>query len=145
MLCPYIFWMRETIVDGILLIFMLIRSHLKSFYCLELQSLTLRFSQITQTLLEDTLKCLVGTVKSETAAISSVAMQAIGHIGLRVPLPPLCSNSESGNLCCLSWEFLGFVTCDYFYGLNYLTKLECSWCFDDFTWQVGQAIVGWWY
>ncbi|KAL4027472.1 hypothetical protein IC575_010638 [Cucumis melo] len=47
------------------------------------------------TLLEDTLKCLVGVVNSETAAISSVAMQAIGHIGLRIPLPPLSSNSET--------------------------------------------------
>ena len=69
---------------------------------LAMQQLTFRFPQITQTLLEDILKCLVGIVKSETAAVPAVAMQAIGHIGLRIPLPPLCSNSESGNLCYLS-------------------------------------------
>lgn len=84
---------------------MLIRSHLKFIYCLEIQSLTLSFSHITQTLLEDTLKCLVGVVNSETASISSVAMQAIGHIGLRIPLPPLSSNSETGNHSYPSWEF----------------------------------------
>ncbi|XP_022153027.1 proteasome-associated protein ECM29 homolog isoform X2 [Momordica charantia] len=62
---------------------------------------------IPQSVLEDTLKCLVSVVKSETAAISSVAMQALGHIGLRVPLPQLHSNSESVDVLMVLRDKLG--------------------------------------
>jgi len=44
-------------------------------------------------LLEDTLRCLVDVVNSETSALAATAMQALGHIGLRISLPPLDSNS----------------------------------------------------
>ncbi|QCE01566.1 proteasome component ECM29 [Vigna unguiculata] len=45
-------------------------------------------------LLEDTLRCLVDVVNSETSALAATAMQALGHIGLRISLPPLDSNSD---------------------------------------------------
>lgn len=53
-------------------------------------------SQIPEALFQSTLKCLVDVVNSETATLSSVAMQALGHIGLCVPLPPLIHASDSG-------------------------------------------------
>lgn len=44
-------------------------------------------------LLQDTLRCLVDVVNSETSALAATAMEALGHIGLRISLPPLDSNS----------------------------------------------------
>ncbi|CAJ1971241.1 unnamed protein product [Sphenostylis stenocarpa] len=48
-------------------------------------------------LLQDTIRCLVDVVNSETSALAATAMQALGHIGLRIPLPPL-DDSNSGKL-----------------------------------------------
>ncbi|KAH7560788.1 hypothetical protein JRO89_XS10G0102900 [Xanthoceras sorbifolium] len=50
---------------------------------------------IPETLFQNTLKCLINVVNSETATLASVSMQALGHIGLRVPLPPLANDSDS--------------------------------------------------
>lgn len=47
---------------------------------------------------QTTLKCLVDVVVSETATLASIAMQALGHIGLRVSLPPLINDSSSGEV-----------------------------------------------
>lgn len=55
------------------------------------------FWQMPEILLQKTLKCLVDVVSSETSALAAVAMQALGHIGLRIPLPPL-DGSNSGNV-----------------------------------------------
>ncbi|XP_058196346.1 uncharacterized protein LOC131312529 isoform X1 [Rhododendron vialii] len=55
----------------------------------------------SESLLQATVKCLVDVVNCETATIASVAMEALGHIGLRVPLPPL-HDSSSGE----SWAIL---------------------------------------
>lgn len=54
--------------------------------------------QMPETLLQNVLKCLTSVVNSETTALASLAMQALGHIGLRVALPPLVENSGSGRL-----------------------------------------------
>ncbi|KAA8544630.1 hypothetical protein F0562_022642 [Nyssa sinensis] len=54
-----------------------------------------RIPTISESLLQSTLKCLVDVVNSETATLASVAMQALGHIGLCVPLPPLLHDSSS--------------------------------------------------
>ncbi|KAF8398207.1 hypothetical protein HHK36_017133 [Tetracentron sinense] len=51
---------------------------------------------ISETLFQTTIKCLMDVVKSETATLASVAMQALGHIGLRVSLPPLVHDSGLG-------------------------------------------------
>lgn len=56
------------------------------------------FLQTSESLLQATVKCLVDVVNCETATIASVAMEALGHIGLRVPLPPL-HDSSSGESC----------------------------------------------
>ncbi|KAL2316898.1 hypothetical protein Fmac_030774 [Flemingia macrophylla] len=45
-------------------------------------------------LLQNTLRCLVDVVNSETSALAAAAMQALGHIGLRTSLPPLDSSSD---------------------------------------------------
>lgn len=37
-------------------------------------------------------------VNSEPASLASVAMQALGHIGLRTRLPPLVNNTSQGNI-----------------------------------------------
>ncbi|OMP08278.1 Armadillo-like helical [Corchorus olitorius] len=51
---------------------------------------------ISEELLQSTLKCLVDVVNSENATLASIAMQALGHIGLYGPLPLLVSESSSG-------------------------------------------------
>lgn len=51
--------------------------------------------------LRKTLRCLVDVVNSETAALAAVAMQALGHIGLRISLPPLDDSNSDGILIIL--------------------------------------------
>ncbi|OIW02801.1 hypothetical protein TanjilG_29577 [Lupinus angustifolius] len=51
--------------------------------------------------LQSTLRCLVDVVNSETSALAAVAMQALGHIGLRVSLPPLDDSNSDGILIIL--------------------------------------------
>ncbi|CAL5425499.1 unnamed protein product [Camellia sinensis] len=54
-----------------------------------------RTPTVSESLLQATAKYLVDIVNSETATMASVAMEALGHIGLRVPLP-LLQDSNSG-------------------------------------------------
>uniref|UniRef100_A0A1D1XKS2 Proteasome-associated protein ECM29 n=1 Tax=Anthurium amnicola TaxID=1678845 RepID=A0A1D1XKS2_9ARAE len=53
---------------------------------------------ILETLLESTVSCLVGIVESESLALASVAMEALGHIGLRCPVPPIATNSSTAGV-----------------------------------------------
>lgn len=41
---------------------------------------------VSESLLQNSLKCLTDIVNSETASLAAVAMESIGHIGLRIPL-----------------------------------------------------------
>lgn len=50
---------------------------------------------ISKELLQSTIECLVEVVNSETATLASIAMQALGHIGLCGPLPALTRDSGS--------------------------------------------------
>lgn len=52
--------------------------------------------------LRKTLRCLVDVVNSETSALAAVAMQALGHIGLRISLPPLDDSNSDGILIILN-------------------------------------------
>jgi proteasome component ECM29 len=54
-----------------------------------------RTPTISESLFQNVLSCLVDIVNSETATLASVAMQALGHIGLCVPLPLLPHESTS--------------------------------------------------
>lgn len=54
-----------------------------------------RTHAISETLLQATLKCLIDVVNSEAAPLASIAMQALGHIGLRAPLPLVVHDSSS--------------------------------------------------
>ncbi|KAJ8543860.1 hypothetical protein K7X08_025478 [Anisodus acutangulus] len=54
-----------------------------------------RTVSIPEALLQSTLKCLVDVVKSETATLASFAIQALGHVGLRIQLPLLLVDSSS--------------------------------------------------
>ncbi|KAJ0102382.1 hypothetical protein Patl1_05580 [Pistacia atlantica] len=54
-----------------------------------------RTPPMPETLFQNTLKCLIDVVNSEIATLASVAMQALGHIGLRVSFPPLVNDSGS--------------------------------------------------
>ncbi|PON75690.1 Proteasome component Ecm [Parasponia andersonii] len=54
-----------------------------------------RTPSIPEALFQNTLKFLVDVVNSETATLASVAMQALGHIALRVQLPALINDSNS--------------------------------------------------
>lgn len=48
--------------------------------------------------LQNTIKTLVDVVNLESAALASIAMQALGHIGLRVALPSLVYDSGPGKV-----------------------------------------------
>ncbi|KAK9692274.1 hypothetical protein RND81_09G253100 [Saponaria officinalis] len=50
--------------------------------------------EMLEVVLPGTIKCLVDVVNLETPALASIAMQALGHIGLRGALPPV--NCDSG-------------------------------------------------
>ncbi|XP_010271892.1 PREDICTED: proteasome-associated protein ECM29 homolog isoform X2 [Nelumbo nucifera] len=57
-----------------------------------------RTPSISEALLQCTIKCLVDVVNSETATLASIAMQALGHIGLCCPLPPLVLDSGAAGV-----------------------------------------------
>ncbi|XP_057441454.1 uncharacterized protein LOC130733331 isoform X2 [Lotus japonicus] len=61
-----------------------------------------RIPSMPEKLLQNTLKCLVDVVNSETSALAAVAMQALGHIGLRTSLPPLNDSNSDGILITLN-------------------------------------------
>ncbi|KDP43192.1 hypothetical protein JCGZ_22744 [Jatropha curcas] len=65
-----------------------------------------RTPTIPEQLFQNILKCLTDIVKSETAILASVAMEALGHIGLCAPLPPLAENSGSVEILSLLLEKL---------------------------------------
>ncbi|XP_050238689.1 uncharacterized protein LOC126688135 isoform X2 [Mercurialis annua] len=65
-----------------------------------------RMSAIQETLIQNVLKGLTDVVNSETAILASVAMEALGHIGLRAPLPPLADSSGSVEILSLLREKL---------------------------------------
>lgn len=65
-----------------------------------------RTPAIPDTLFQSTLKCLVDVANSETAALASVAIQALGHIGLIVPLPSLIIDSNSVDILTVLHEKL---------------------------------------
>ncbi|KAH1090696.1 hypothetical protein J1N35_017953 [Gossypium stocksii] len=54
-----------------------------------------RSPSIQEELLQNTLKCLVDVVNSESATLASISMQALGHIGLSGSLPLLVCDSSS--------------------------------------------------
>ncbi|TYI10267.1 hypothetical protein ES332_A09G131000v1 [Gossypium tomentosum] len=54
-----------------------------------------RTPSIQEELLQNTLKCLVDVVNSESATLASISMQALGHIGLSGSLPSLVCDSSS--------------------------------------------------
>ncbi|XP_030522220.2 proteasome adapter and scaffold protein ECM29 isoform X2 [Rhodamnia argentea] len=57
-----------------------------------------RTPPIPEVLLQSVLKCLVDVVNSENATLASIAMQALGHIGLRVSLPSIADDSTSADI-----------------------------------------------
>ncbi|XP_048499629.1 uncharacterized protein LOC104890118 isoform X2 [Beta vulgaris subsp. vulgaris] len=52
-----------------------------------------RAAEVPEVVLQNTIKTLVDVVNLESAALASIAMQALGHIGLRVALPSLVYDS----------------------------------------------------
>lgn len=56
--------------------------------------------QISNSVLHSVLKCLVDVINNESPTLASVAMQALGHIGICTPLPPLVVDSAEGELTC---------------------------------------------
>ncbi|XP_065879858.1 uncharacterized protein [Euphorbia lathyris] len=65
-----------------------------------------RTPAIPETLVLNVLKCLTDVVNSESAVLASVAMEALGHIGLRQQLPPLVGSSDSVEILSLLHEKL---------------------------------------
>ncbi|GLU18926.1 hypothetical protein SLE2022_352020 [Rubroshorea leprosula] len=54
-----------------------------------------RTLSIPEELFQNTLKCLIDVVSSESGTLASIAMQALGHIGLCAPLPSVVIDSGS--------------------------------------------------
>lgn len=65
-----------------------------------------RMPPIPEVLLQSVLKCLVDIVNSENATLASIAMQALGHVGLRVPLPSIADDSTSADILMVLQEKL---------------------------------------
>ncbi|GAB4835308.1 hypothetical protein Ancab_000217 [Ancistrocladus abbreviatus] len=63
--------------------------------------------EIPEAILQATLKSLVDVVNSETATLASVAMEALGHIGLRASLPLLVYDCAPASVLTLLHEKLG--------------------------------------
>lgn len=57
--------------------------------------------QISEKLLVATINCMVDLAKSESAALASIAMEALGHIGLRCRLPGCSHDGATGKPLCL--------------------------------------------
>lgn len=93
------------------------------------------FLQIPEALFQTTLKLLVDVVNSETATLASVAVQALGHIGLIVALPSLIIESSSGNsIVFLSYHILSLPLDRDLY--NSLIELQLIfWCFYKKDWE----------
>ncbi|PIN26135.1 hypothetical protein CDL12_01113 [Handroanthus impetiginosus] len=66
----------------------------------------LRTPPIPESVLQSVLKCLVDVINVETAALASVAMQALGHIGICVPLPLLLLDSTEVSIWTILHEKL---------------------------------------
>lgn len=64
------------------------------------------FSQISDSLFASIVDHLVSVVLSETSALTSVSMEALGHIGLRRPLPnDINHDAVPGNLFSMMYSF----------------------------------------
>ncbi|KAF2582329.1 hypothetical protein F2Q68_00006897, partial [Brassica cretica] len=55
-----------------------------------------RIPAVSEAVVQNAVKCLVDVVNSETAPLASVAMEALGHIGICGPLPLLVNDSSPG-------------------------------------------------
>lgn len=53
-------------------------------------------NQVSEAVTQNAVKCLVDVVNLETALLASVAMEALGHIGICSALPLLVNNSSPG-------------------------------------------------
>ncbi|XP_058078401.1 uncharacterized protein LOC131226734 [Magnolia sinica] len=62
---------------------------------------------VAEPLLQSTINRLVDVVKSESATLASIAMEALGHIGLRAQLPALEHVSVSSGILTILHERLG--------------------------------------
>lgn len=58
--------------------------------------------QIPEEMVKNVVDILVKVVDSEGLALASVAMESLGHIGLRCALPPINQNSSTGCTYCSS-------------------------------------------
>lgn len=67
-------------------------------YMFSLLSSTITFTllQVSESLLVSTINCLIDVVRSESATLASIAMEALGHVGLRGPLPAVDRESMPG-------------------------------------------------
>ncbi|CAA0805895.1 ARM repeat superfamily protein [Striga hermonthica] len=50
---------------------------------------------ISESVLQSVLQCLIAVINKESATLASVGMQALGHIGICIPLPPLLVDSTA--------------------------------------------------
>lgn len=53
---------------------------------------------VSESLIKRTVNCLVDVVKSESPTLASIAMEALGHFGLRAPLPAVDCDSISAEI-----------------------------------------------
>lgn len=54
--------------------------------------------QVSEAVTQNAVTCLVDVVNLETAPLASVAMEALGHIGICGALPLLANDSSPGKL-----------------------------------------------
>ncbi|CAN8246973.1 unnamed protein product, partial [Cochlearia groenlandica] len=62
-----------------------------------------RIPAVSEAVIQNAVKCLVDVVSSETAPLASVAMEALGHIGICGALPLLPNDSSPGQFMPKAW------------------------------------------
>ncbi|KZV44445.1 hypothetical protein F511_19346 [Dorcoceras hygrometricum] len=67
---------------------------------------SLRNPSISDSQLQNILKCLVDIINSDTITLASVAVQAMGHVGICIPLPPLLQDSTAVSIWTILHEKL---------------------------------------
>lgn len=76
------------------------------FQCFDSIMIRISAKQVSEAVVQNAVKCLVDVVNSETAPLASVAMEALGHIGICGPLPLLVNDSSPGQFIPIACLYL---------------------------------------
>lgn len=79
--------------------------------------------QIPEEMVKHVVDILVKVVESEGSTLASIAMESIGHIGLRCALPSISRNSSTGKTCVFTLQLCVNCAIHHLSLLIYLFKV----------------------